>query len=264
MSQAASSIQFEQHGPHVGVITVNRPDVRNALDWAAMEQLASLVDDLDRRADLRAVILTGAGGRAFISGGDLRALYDQATEQDGLRQHDLMAGTLDKLATLPVPAIAALEGATRGGGCEVALACDLRIAAQDATLAFAQIGMAVTPGWGGAERLFRLVGYARAVDLLLTGRTLDADEALSLGLVNRVCPPGRALDEALQLAESIADGPPLAMRGVKDVLRGYLTLPAAQARAAERTTFGRLWASADHAEAASAFLDKRQPVFRGA
>jgi enoyl-CoA hydratase/carnithine racemase len=175
-----------------------------------------------------------------------------------------MAGTLDRLAALPIPVIVALEGATRGGGCEVALACDLRIAAQDATLAFAQIGMAVTPGWGGAERLFRLVGYARAMDLLLTGRALAADEALSLGLVNRVCPSGTALNEALQLAQSIAAGPPLAVRGVKDVLRGYLTLPAEQACAIERTTFGRLWASADHAEAASAFLNKRQPVFRGA
>lgn len=255
-------VRYEQHGDNIAVITVNRPQVRNALNWAAMHALADAVARAEADPHLRALILAGAGGKAFISGGDVRDLHGDISEAAGLHQHDLMATTLERLAALPVPVIAALEGATRGGGCEVALACDLRLAAEDATLGFVQIGMAVTPGWGGAGRLIALVGYARAMDLLLSGRVISAQEALTLGLVNRLCPSGEALHCALALAEQIARAPRLAVRGVKEVLRGYLTLPAEAARARERQVFARLWASADHAEASAAFLEKREPDFR--
>jgi enoyl-CoA hydratase/carnithine racemase len=247
----------------IGVITFNRPAVRNALNWAAMHALGEAVAQAEADESLRALILTGAGSGAFISGGDLRDLHSAVREEDGLRQHDLMAGILGRLARLPVPVIAAMEGATRGGGCEVALACDLRVAAEDATLGFVQISMAVTPGWGGALRLYRQVGYAQAMDLLLTGRILTAHEALALGLVQVLCSPGRALEAARAVAAQIGANPPLAVRGIKAVLRGYATLPEPEAAAQERAVFGRLWASADHAEASSAFLEKRPPVFRG-
>lgn len=258
-------LDIPSSGPAAGiaVLTFNRPEVRNALNWETMNALGAAVAEVEVAQGLRALILTGAGGRAFISGGDLRELGEAMTEEDGLRQHDLMTGILGRLAALPVPVMAALEGATRGGGCEVALACDLRIVGEDATLAFAQINMAVTPGWGGAGRLFRLIGYSRAMDLLLTGRVVSAQEALSLGLVNRVGPPGGALDAALALAGELAAGPPLGLRGVKEVLRGYLSMPSDAAMTRERLTFGQLWGSADHAEASAAFLDKRPPSFKG-
>lgn len=247
----------------IAVLTVQRPEVRNALNWEAMHALQTAVTQLEEVDNLRAVILTGAGGRSFISGGDLRDLHSAMTEEDGLRQHDLMAGALDQLAALPVPVIAAMEGATRGGGCEVATACDLRIAAADATLGFAQINVGVTPGWGGAGRLIALIGPSRAFDLLITGRTIAAHEAHEIGLVDRLSAPGKALDEAHALAERIAALPPLAVRGVKGVVHGYRTMPSDAARARERSLFAQLWATADHAEASSAFLEKRDPRWKG-
>lgn len=246
----------------ITIITVNRPRVRNALDVETMHALDDTVSALSERTDLTAVILAGAEG-TFISGGDVRDLHGDTSEDAGLRQHDLMAGLLTRLSGLPVPVIAAMEGATRGGGMEVALACDIRLAAANATFGFAQVRMAVTPGWGGAARLFDAVGYSQALDLLLTGRTFDAEEALALGLIQRIVPPGRALDTALALADSLADLPPLALTGIKTVLAAYRDRPLAEARALERTQFARLWASADHAEASSAFLEKRRPTFKG-
>jgi len=258
----SESIHLEVDSRGIATLIVDRPAVRNALDRESMQALRDVVARLEGAPDLRAVVVTGAGG-TFISGGDLRDLHDDTTEAAGLEQHDLMADILDRLAALPVPVIAAVEGAARGGGCEVALACDLRILAEDATLAFAQVNMAVTPGWGGAERLFRLVGYSRAMDLLVTGRVVGGEEAVVLGLANYLCPSDRALHMAHMLAEGLADGPTKAVLGIKSVLHGYLIEPAEVARARERATFGRLWASADHAEASVAFREKREPEFSG-
>jgi enoyl-CoA hydratase/carnithine racemase len=262
MSDTAEIIRFGLSDNGIGMITANRPEVRNALNWAAMYALSEAVERLCQIPDLRVVIVTGAGG-AFISGGDVRDLHHYLAEEDGLRQHDLMSGTLDRLAALPIPVIAAIEGAARGGGCEVALACDLRIAAADATFGFAQIEMGVTPGWGGAQRLLNLVGYSQAIDLLVTGRAITAHEAQALGLVNWVCEQGDALDRAYELAETIAEGPPLAVRGIKEILRACATLPVEEVRARERAIFGQVWGSDDHAEASTAFLEKRNPAFRG-
>jgi enoyl-CoA hydratase len=247
----------------MATVTVNRPLVRNALNWEAMTVLHDTENSLQESSDLRAVIITGAGGRAFISGGDLRDLQNSMTEEAGLKQHDLMAGTLDRLAALPVPVIAAIEGAARGGGCEIALACDLRVAGEEATIGFAQIDMGVSPGWGGAARLFAAVGYARALDLLLTGRVLTAEEASAIGLVDRIAPNGQALVYARRLVEIIADKAPLAVRGINEVLHGYRSMPADAALARERAIFAQLWATEDHAEATSSFLEKRDPKFSG-
>ena len=245
------------------LLTINRPDVRNALNWDAMHAMREMVEHLQAEPNVRVVIVAGAGDKAFISGGDLRDLHSAVSEDDALRQHDLMAGTLNLLSALPVPVIAAIEGAARGGGCEVALACDLRIAASDATLGFAQIDMAVTPGWGGAGRLFDLVGYAHALNLLLTGKTLDAQEAYHIGLINEICAAGRARDTALRLAETLRAKPPLALRGVKELLQGYRSMPRDAARARERSLFASLWATEDHGEGSSAFLEKRRAEFKG-
>lgn len=259
----ADEVIYRLDSDGIGVITINRPRVRNALNWAAMRALQDCVTaaEVDANADLRALIVTGQGGQAFTSGGDVRDLHSTMTEADGLRQHDLMGGTLDRLADLPVPVIAALEGATRGGGCELALACDLRMAAEDATLGFAQVLMGVTPGWGGAGRLVGLVGYSLAMELLLTGRPITAPDAFLMGLVNRLTPPGKALSTARRFALDVAAGPSQAILGIKEVLRGYVNRPSDAAHARERTVFAHLWASPDHAEASAAFLEDREPDF---
>jgi enoyl-CoA hydratase len=254
-------LEINSHG--TALLTINRPDVRNALNWETMHALRETVERLQAESEIRLVIVTGTGGKAFVSGGDLRDLHSARSEDDALRQHDLMAGTLNLVATLPVPTIAAIEGAARGGGCEVALACDLRIAASDATLGFAQIDIAVTPGWGGAGRLFDLVGYPRALNLLLTGKTLDAQEAYNIGLIDEICASGQALAAAQSFAAMLRTKPPLAVRGVKDLLHGYRSMPRDAALARERTLFARLWASEDHVEGSSAFLEKRQAQFKG-
>jgi enoyl-CoA hydratase len=245
----------------IGVITINRPAVRNALDWAAMGAFQDCVAEAEADAGLRVVLVTGEGSQAFTSGGDIRDLHSTLTEDDGLRQHDLMAGTMDRLANLPVPVIAALEGATRGGGCELALACDIRMAAEDATLGFGQVLMGVTPGWGGAGRLIRLVGYSMAMELLLTGRPITAPDAFLIGLVNQLTPPGKALLTARRFAAAVAGGPSEAVQGIKKVMRGYVNLSSDAARARERSVFAQLWASPDHAEASTAFLEDREPDF---
>ncbi len=247
----------------IGLLTINRPEVRNALNWEAMYALREAVVQAENRPSLRALILTGAGQRAFISGGDVRDLHGSMSKEDALHQHDLMSETLARLAALPIPVIAAMEGATRGGGCEVALACDLRIAAQDATLGFAQVTMGVTPGWSGGGRLFELVGYSRALELLSTGCILTASEALGIGLIDRISPPGEALEHTQTLAQQIASGPPRAIRGIKEILQAFRALSPDTARLREREIFANLWASADHAEASAAFLEKRSPIFRG-
>jgi enoyl-CoA hydratase len=257
-----SSILLELDSHGTALLTINRPDVRNALNWEAMHGLREGIERLQGEPELKVVIVSGAGGKSFISGGDLRDLHSGG-EEDALRQHDLMAGTLDMLSALPVPVIAAIEGAARGGGCEAALACDLRIAAADATLGFAQIDMGVTPGWGGAGRLLDLVGYSRALNLLLTAKTLTAQQALDIGLVDQVCSPGQALEEAQRFAAMLRSKPPLAVRGVKEVLHGYRSMPLDAARARERSLFAQLWATEDHSEGSVAFLEKRQPQFKG-
>jgi enoyl-CoA hydratase len=259
----AQYIQFEVDEQGIGRLTVNRPAVRNALNWEAMEEFSQAIAQAEAVPDLRVLIITGAGRDAFISGGDLRELYETSSAEDGLRQHDLMADAMERMSALPVPVIAALEGATRGGGCEVALAADMRVAAEDATLGFAQVKMGVTPGWGGARRLYTAVGYKRAMELLLTGRTITALDAEMMGLVDRTAAPGEALKEAYRLASEIAQSAPLAIRGIKAVIRAYHTGSLEAGRLLERETFGRLWGSADHIEATAAYLERRPPQFRG-
>ena len=227
-----------------------------------MAAFAQAIEQAAAFPALRALIVTGAGG-TFISGGDLADLHNNPSEDAPHRQNALMGGALAALEALPIPTIAAIDGAARGGGCEVMLACDLRVLAADATMGFFQIRMAVTPGWDGAGRLLRLVGYARAMDVLTTGRVMDAEEALRLGLADRIAPPGEALQAALAVAEAIAAMPPLAVRGVKTVLRAHLERSPADALGEERAIFAQLWANEDHAEAVRAFLAKRPPQFAG-
>lgn len=252
-----SAISLQIDADAVGVLTVNRPHVRNALNWAAMAEFAAAVEEAAGRAlaDLRALIITGTGG-TFVSGGDIAELQDYPAEADGLRLATEMGEALARLEGLPCPTIAAMDGAARGGGCEVAVACDLRVMSEDADAGFVHTRLGIVTAWGGGQRLLRLVGYARALDLLTTGRVVSAAEALALGLASRLAPAGEALNVAREWARQIAANPPEAVRAAKRILRIGLTQPNGAALAAERAEFPALWATEERRAAVAKFLGK--------
>lgn len=246
----------------VATLTIRRPEVRNAIDLATMDELAEAVTALEGDRSLQAAILTGAGG-TFVSGGDLKSLETLEGIEAGRAMSRRMQAILLRLEGLEVPVIAAIEGYALGGGAEVALACDLRIAAADARIGFRQIAMGIMVGWGGGQRLRALVGRGRALDLLLTGDPLTGEEAHRLGVVERVVPPGKALAEAEALARRVAAQPPLAVRAIKRALYQGEGLPRERGIAYEAECFAVLWGSRDHEEAVKAHFEKRPPVFRG-
>lgn len=249
-----AELDFDIDAQGIGLLRVNRPSVRNALDWAAMRAFAEAIEQAHAADNLRALIITGADGH-FISGGDLTELHHFSRPEDGLRLAEIMGETLAWMETLPCPVIAAMNGAARGGGAEVAVACDLRVMAEDATLGFVQVKLGLTPGWGGGQRLMRLVGYATALDLLATGRVLNALEALQLQLINRLAPPGQALSTALALAEQMAQHSPEVIQAIKRLLRFGLTHDLNLGLSAERAEFPPLWASEYHNAAVKRMLE---------
>jgi len=247
----------------VATITINRPNVRNAISLATMAELESVVTDLETDGEVMAVILTGSGEKAFVAGGDLKEFRSLRTVHDGRKMSLRMGNILQRLHHLEVPVIAAINGDAYGGGCETALACDLRLAAPHARLGFRQIVFGVTPGWGGGQRLMRLVGQSKALELLLTGATLTADEALAIGLIDRVVAEGNVLDAAHQLANQIAGRAPLAVRYIKRALARGADMPLDAAIAFEAELFSVTWGSEDHWEAEQAFWNKKAPQFKG-
>jgi enoyl-CoA hydratase/carnithine racemase len=249
-----SAIEFNLHN-QIGILTVNRPTVRNALNWEAMADFAAAIEQAHATPDLRALIVTGAG-RAFISGGDVAELHDYKTEDDGRRMITLMGDALNRLAELPCITIAAQEGPARGGGCEVALACDWWVAAEDADIGFVQIRLGLTTGWGGAVRLFQLVGYARALDLLTLGRVISATEAHDLGIVTHLTPPDKPLQSALNFADALTQYDSVAMRVYKRILKAAHP-SLAEAQAIERAEFPKLWVAEAHVKAVEKFLAER-------
>ncbi len=246
----------------VTLLTVNRPAHRNAIDFATMDELEDVLGLLEADADLRVLVLTG-GGETFISGGDLKDFQVLTTAEDGRRMARRMASILTRLSRLPVPVIAALNGPAVGGGTEVALACDLRVAAANAYFSFRQVSMGIMTAWGGAPRLLSLLGFSRALHYLLTAERISPDQALQFGLVQKVVPTGQALAGGLELAEHLASQPPLAVRAIKDTLRHIVGVSFDKASAIEVEAFGQVWASEDHDEAVNAYFEKRSPVFHG-
>jgi len=241
----------------VAVLTVDRPNKMNALGWAAIDAFRAAVKRAGDDKHVRALVITGGGDRAFISGGDLGELRNFPDAADGLRLSTLMGEACEDIDHLEVPVIAAINGHSRGGGCEIAVACDIRILAENGSLGFVHVRQGISTAWGGAHRLKRLIGYGKAIELLLTGRIITPDEAHHLGLIEQVVPQGEAVNAARAVAATIAANPPQAVKALKRLVR----LEANEAFAAEREAFAKLWATADHLEAVSAFLEKRKPVF---
>jgi enoyl-CoA hydratase/carnithine racemase len=242
-------ILYTQHADApIGVLTFNRPERRNALDREAMQAFSDCIHAL-ADAPIHVLVVTGAGDKAFCSGGDTADLAAQRSADDGAAMSALMGDALLALERLPFPVIAAVSGVALGGGSEIAVACDLRVLDETARLGFVHASRGLIPGWGGGQRLMRLVGYTRALELLATARVLDAREADALGLANQVTPAGGALDAALALAETIAALDKDAIRAAKSTLRAGLTQPYLDALKTERGLFPALWIGETHQRA---------------
>jgi enoyl-CoA hydratase len=251
-----SHILFETVTDGVRLLTMNRPELRNALSWEAMQAFGEAIEQAADDPQVRALVITGSGG-AFCSGGDLYQLDQYPTYDDGARLAAVMGDALNRLEQLPIPTLAAMEGPALGGGAELALACDLRIMADSATLGLMHIRLGITPAWGGGQRLLRLIGYPLAMEWLTTGRVLRAPEAYQQGLANRVVPEGSALEAALSMAHDIASRDPQAVRSAKRLLQLGQRLPPAEALDAERALFPELWAAPAHLEASARFVSRK-------
>jgi enoyl-CoA hydratase len=252
-------IQVDREGA-VATVVVDRPDAMNALDVATLTELRERLVELRDDAGVRAVVLTGSGDRAFIAGADIKAMSAMDVNQAkawGELGHD--AGRL--LETMPKATIAAINGFALGGGCELALACDMRYASSRAKLGQPEINLGIIPGWGGTQRLARVCGIGFAKDLILSGRVVDAGEALRRGLVNDVHDP--VLDRALETARLLASKSPLALAAAKAATNHALQGEHAENLGREAEHFGGLFASDDAKEGLTAFIEKREPTFYG-
>src|SRR5215216_740599 len=239
-------ILYETRPDGVSILTFNRPHAHNALDMATMQQFSAEIGKLVDDENVRVLVLTGAGDSAFCSGGDLSDLSQHPTAEEGLAMVTLMGDTLQNIERLPIPVIAAVNGYALGGGSEIALACDMRVVDERVQLGLVHIRRGLIPGWGGGQRLLRLVGYARAIELLLEGRVLSSDELLSLGMVNKVAPAGGALQATLEIAGRIAQADVAAVRAVKQLLQADLNEPYQTALQIERWLFPSQWTGTTH------------------
>jgi enoyl-CoA hydratase len=242
----------------VATVTVDRPEAMNALDQPTLTELRDRLATLAADSDVHVVVLTGAGDRAFIAGADIKAMAEMDVQQAqawGALGHE----TASLLETMPKPTIAAVNGFALGGGCELALACDVRYASATARLGQPEVSIGIIPGWGGTQRLPRVVGIGVAKELILSGRLVDAEEALRIGLVNAVFPPEELMEKTLELARTLAAKSPLVLAAIKQTTARTFHADLG----AEAEAFATLFGSDDQAEGMRAFIEKREPRFTG-
>lgn len=246
----------------VAVITINRPKFLNALNTEVLSELSEAVDLIDKDSTIRAVIVTGAGEKAFIAGADISEI--QTKDVVEARQFSIFGNKiLSKLENLKMPVIAAVNGFALGGGCELAMACDIRIASNRAKFGQPEVGLGIMAGFGGTQRLARLVGKGIAKEILFTGEMINAERAYEIGLVNRVVDSSEVLEEAKKMAQTIAAKSPLGVSYSKKAVNEGLNLDFERALSLEIGLFGALFSTKDQTEGLSAFLEKRQAVFKG-
>jgi enoyl-CoA hydratase len=244
----------------VGTITLNRPQQRNALNEVVAKELEVLVKEIATDESVRVVILTG-GKDFFAAGADIKMV---STLSSSFKAYDFsQLGTFSLLAKLEKPVIAAISGFALGGGLELVLACDIRIASETAVFGQPEINLGIIPGAGGTQRLPRIVGLTKAKEMLFTGDPIDAKEAYRIGLVNKVVPVESLMEEALKLAQKIASKPAMAVKATKMALNTGMNLDLESALKFESQTFGMLFSTHDQKEGVSAFIEKRKPVFKG-
>ena len=245
---------------HVALVTLNRPAALNALNRQLMTDLLDALTVLDADPDCRCIVLRGAGERAFAAGADIKEMA-VATPVSLAIADDF--ARWDQVSRIATPLIAAVRGYALGGGCELAMACDIIVAGDDAKFGQPEVKLGIIPGAGGTQRLTRAIGKARAMELILTGRTIDADEAQRIGLVSSVVPAAETFQAALELAARIAAQPPLAVRAAKAAIARAEELPLSAGLEFERRAFFLLFATDDQKEGMDAFINKRPPTWKG-
>lgn len=243
----------------IAVITLNRPQVLNALNQAMMSELAAALEDCDRDVKTRCIVLWG-GPRVFAAGADVREMAD-ASSADMIRSYRFQQW--QRIRRLATPTVAAVSGFALGGGCELAMACDIIIASESARFGQPEIRLGLMPGAGGTQRLTRAIGKSRAMEMVLTGRPITAQEAHAAGLISRVVPAELCLEEAKRLAREIADRAPLAVRLAKEAVLQAFETPLEAGLEFERRCFHSLFSTEDTHEGIRAFLEKRPPQFSG-
>ncbi|MGI8858904.1 MAG: enoyl-CoA hydratase-related protein [Rubrobacteraceae bacterium] len=254
-------VRVEQGEDGVAVLTIDRQDKLNALDLRVVEEIGQALLEIESE-EPRAIIVTGAGDRAFVAGADIAAMH----AMDALaakRFSEIGHAAMALLDRSPIPTIAAVNGFALGGGCEVALACDIRVASENALFGFPEVGLGILPGMGGTQRLPRLIGPAIAKELIFTGRRIDAAEAERIGLVNRVVPQGEALNAAKELAAEISANGPVAVRHAKTAANRAMDVDLISGLEYEADQFALLFATEDAKEGMGAFVEKRKPRFEG-
>ncbi len=246
-------INYEKEN-YVGIITINRPKALNALNSQVLDELNETIDNIDIN-DTRAVIITGAGDKSFVAGadiGEMSTLSKAEGEAFGKKGNDVFR----KLETLPIPTIAAVNGFALGGGCEISMSCDIRICAENAIFGQPEVGLGITPGFGGTQRLARLVGMGMAKQLIYTARNIKAAEALRIGLVNAVYAPEELMDAAKKMAANIAANAPIAVRACKMAMNEGIDVDMDKAIEIEEKYFGSCFESEDQRAAMANFLEK--------
>jgi enoyl-CoA hydratase len=255
-----SRILVERPSDGVALITLNRPEVLNALDYATLGELVDALESLDGDESVRCVVIAGAGDRAFAAGADIKEMASATPVTLSVANN---FARWEKLKRVRVPLIAAVRGFALGGGCELAMACDMIVAADDATFGQPEIKIGIIPGAGGTQRLTRALGKAKAMELILTGRNLSAREAYDRGLVSQLVAREETVPAALSLAAEIAALPPLAVRAAKEAVNRAYELSLDAGLEFERRNFFMLFASEDQKEGMQAFIDKRPPIWKG-
>jgi enoyl-CoA hydratase len=257
-----TTLLFEMHGP-VAIVTVNRPEKLNALNATVIAELGDVADRIGKDPAIRGMILTGAGPKAFVAGADIGEIAAQGPV-DGKARALEGQRVFRRLEQCGKPVIAAVNGFALGGGCELAMACHLRVASEQARFGQPEVKLGIGPGYGGTVRLPRLVGKGRALELLLTGQMIDAQEAYRIGLVNRVVSADRLMSESEQILGSILENGPLAVRACLEAVDTGLDVGVDEALLLEANLFGLLSGTADMREGTAAFAAKRTPAFKGA
>ncbi|HXI54973.1 MAG TPA: enoyl-CoA hydratase-related protein [Polyangia bacterium] len=258
---ATSPVLVERRGT-TAILTLNRPAAMNALSVELVAALDQTIRDLRGAGNVRALIITGAGSKSFCAGADLKERRAMSLA-DTRRFLNALGAAVDGVAAFPAPVIAAINGAAFGGGFELALACDIRLGADNAQLGLVEVRLGIIPGAGGTQRLARVAGVAVAKELILTGRRIDAVQARALGIIASVHPAADLLGAALAVAAEVAAGGPLAVAQAKRAIDGGLALPLDAALALERSCYEVVLTSEDREEGLAAFVEKRPPVFQG-
>ena len=255
------TLLIEDRGP-ARIITINRPKALNALNPTVIRELSHAFEAVDKAEGIRGVVLTGAGDKSFVAGADITAMKDMKSEE-ALRFASEGHAVGEQIANLKVPVIAAVNGFALGGGCEIALACDWIYASTKAKFGQPEVKLGVIPGFGGTQRLLRRIGKARAIELCVTGDMIRADEALRIGLANKVVEPEELMDTALKCIDTIAQMGPIAVAEAKRVMHEGAELPLAAANQLEVEAFAGLFDTEDQSEGMTAFVEKRAATFTG-